>query len=443
VIGAARAYHPPMTDTPAPSVPPAPAGAAADRAILRLTVERIGPGGEGLAPAPGGMVTVPFALPGETVTAAVSEDHNGRRGRIVEIVEPSAERVAPVCSHFGVCGGCSTQMWAQTPTLAWKRDLVIAAFQARGIEADVGPVWIAPPASRRRAVFAVRREGGRLQIGFRERLAHTVIELSECAILRPALVAALPALRRLCEPLAVPKKGASLTAIETLTGLDIAITDAEFAPNSRQSLIGMAMASGFARLSINGEILIERVAPTLDFGGVSVAPPPGAFLQAVAEAETALAERVAGSVGRARRVADLFAGVGTFALRLARSAHVHAVEGDKAATAALDRAARFAKGLKPVTVETRDLFRRPLYAPELKGFDAVVFDPPRDGAAAQAKELAKSTVPVVVAVSCNPLTLARDTKALIDGGYTMGPVTPVDQFPFTPHIEAVVTFHRR
>lgn len=407
-----------------------------------LVIDRLGAHGDAIAETADGAVFIAGALPDETVRAVISDDHNGRRGRLVEVLAPAPGRVAPVCRHFGACGGCLMQMMSATDYAGWKREAVVETFRQRGIEAEVLPLVAVPPASRRRAVYAVRREAGRLHVGFRERLAHTVIDIEACAILRPALVAALPALRRLAEPLSLPKKGATMVVTETLTGLDVAITDAEFAPASRQSLLRMALDLGLARLSVNGEIIVERVAPQVDIGGVMVAPPPGAFLQAVAEAEAVMADRVIAAVGKARRVADLFCGVGTFALRLARRAHVHAVEADKAAVAALDRAARHAAGLKPVTVEARDLFRRPLFAPELKAYDAVVFDPPRDGAAAQAKELAKSAVPLIVAVSCNPTTLARDARYLVDAGYRMGPVEPIDQFLHTSHVEVVTTFHR-
>lgn len=411
--------------------------------IETLTIDRLGAHGDGIFDAADGAIFVAGSLAGETVRVEIAEDHNGRRGRLLEVVDPSPHRVAPVCRHFGTCGGCLLQMMSPDAYRDWKRDAVVETFRQRGIEAEVLPVVAVPPASRRRAVFAVRREGGKLHVGFRERLAHTVIDIEECAILRPALIEALPRLRRLAEPLSVPKKGATMVVTETLTGLDVAINDAEFAAASRQSLLKMTLDLGFARLSINGEIIVERIAPQIDIGGVAVAPPPGAFLQAVVDAEAVMADRVLAAVGKAKRVADLFCGVGTFALRLARRAHVHAVESDKNAVAALDRAARFATGLKPLTVEARDLYRRPMFAPELKNFDAVVFDPPRDGAAAQCKELAKSAVPLIVAVSCNPTTLARDARNLIDAGYQMSAVEPIDQFLFTPHIELVATFRKK
>ncbi|TPQ50089.1 hypothetical protein C2U72_15135, partial [Prosthecomicrobium hirschii] len=197
------------------------------------------------------------------------------------------------------------------------------------------------------------------------------------------------------------------------------------------------LSLGFARFSIDGETLVEARPPQMRFGGVAVAIPAGAFVQAVASAEEALSSRVVEAVGKAKRVADLFAGSGTFTLRLARGAHVHAVESEARALDALSRAARHAQGLKPISIETRDLYRRPLMAKELAKYDAVVFDPPRDGAAPQAKELAKSAVPIIVAVSCNPATLARDARYLIDAGWRLGPVQPVDQFLWSHHVEAV------
>jgi 23S rRNA (uracil1939-C5)-methyltransferase len=409
-----------------------------DTLLETVTIDHLGAKADGVANTATGPVYVGRTLAGETVRIA----REGERGRLVDVVSASADRIEPICRHFGTCGSCSLQMMAPAAYLEWKRGLVIAALEARGIAAEVLPVTPVAPRSRRRAVFAARREGKDIHLGFRERLAHTFVEIEACDIIRPALLAAIPAVRRLVQPLNLPKKGATVTVIETETGLDVSLTEVEADTGVKAKLIREAVAGGFARLSLAGEILVEARQPVVMIGDVPVAVPPGAFLQAVVEAEAALAERVIAGVGKARKVADLFSGVGTFALRLAKSAEVRAVELEGPALAALDRAWRQTPGLKRITIEGRDLNRRPVFAHELKGIDAVVFDPPRDGAAPQAKELAQSGVPVIVAVSCNPTTFARDARYLLDKGYKIGPVEPVDQFLFTHHVELVAVFRK-
>jgi 23S rRNA (uracil1939-C5)-methyltransferase len=326
--------------------------------------------------------------------------------------------------------------------LEMKRQSVVAAFADRGIEADVLPLTSIPAHSRRRAVIAVQRTAEGSKVGFRERLSHTVADIAGCLIIVPEIEAALPKLQRMAEVLAFDKKGAIFTVIATESGLDVSVTEGKLVDNRRQEAIALALKLGFARLSVGSDIIVEARQPIVRFGTANVILPPSAFLQAVPQAEATLVTEVLAATKGAKRVADLFSGCGTFALRLAETARVTAAESDKAAIEALTRAARHTPGLKPVEVEVRDLFRRPFMAAELKPFDAVVFDPPRDGAAAQAKELAKSKVPVVVAVSCNPATLARDARYLLDGGYKLTHVQPVDQFLWSHHVEVVAVFER-
>jgi 23S rRNA (uracil1939-C5)-methyltransferase len=417
------------------AVPASPAAATVRETV---TVDRLGHKGDGVAATATGDVFVTGTLPGETVTI----DRAGGRGRLVEIVVPSPDRVAPVCPHVGSCGGCALQHMAEPAYRAFKRRLVADALADRGIVAEVGAAWIAPPASRRRAVIAVQHQADGLVAGLRERLGHTVVAIPDCRLFTPAITALLPALPRLVAPFTFGRKGATVTVLDTATGLDVAVGDAELKPERRQEAITRALAAGLARLSLGADILVESRAPVVAFGAIEVALPPGAFLQAVAAGEGELARHVVAATAGAKRVADLFAGAGTFALRLAATARVHAVEADKPALASLDRAWRRSAGLKTVTTEARDLYRRPLLPAELKAYDAVVFDPPRDGAAPQAKELAKSAVPVVVAVSCNPATLARDLRYLLDAGYRLDPVAVVDQFLWSHHVEAVAVLRR-
>lgn len=392
-------------------------------------------------------------LPGEVVRVTITGEGLNERGRIVEIVEASGDRVEPACAVADRCGGCSLQHWDQVPYLAWKRARVREAFLDRGVEAEVAEAVASGPASRRRAVIAVQRRTGAPVVGFRERLAHTVVDGRDCLLVTPRIRAAMPKLVQISHLLTFGAKGAVFTVLDTETGLDVSVGDATLPADRRQQALAMALDLGFARFSVEREIVVEAHAPVVRFGGIAVMPPPGGFLQAVASAEEAMAGLVEAAVVEAlarrskkakgpARVADLFAGCGTFSLRLARLAQVHAVESDRASLDALSFAARHTQGLKPVTVEARDLYRRPLMGKELAGWDVVVVDPPRDGAAPQFKELAKSTVGTIVAVSCNPATLARDARYLIDAGWTMGEVTPIDQFLWSHHVEAVTVFRK-
>jgi len=420
-----------------------------------VTITDIAHKGDGVAvfetPAGEKRLFVGGALPGETVRITISGEGVNERGRIEAIVEASHDRVEPACPVFDRCGGCSLQHWDQAPYLAWKRQQVVDAFADRGLEVEVAETVATGPASRRRAVIAVQRQTGAPLVGFRERLSHAVVGAEDCLLVTPRIRASLPKLARLSHLLTFPAKGAIFTVLDTETGLDVSVGDATLAPERRQQALTLALELGIARFSIGREIVVEATAPMIRFGGVAVMPPPGGFIQAVGAAEEvmaalvekAVAQAIAGRSKKAKgpvKVADLFAGCGTFSLRLARLAQVHAVESDKFALDALAFAARHTQGLKPVTVEARDLYRRPLMGKELAGYDAVVIDPPRDGAAPQFKELAKSEIPVIVAVSCNPGTLARDARYLVDAGWTMGVVTPIDQFLWSHHVEAVVVF---
>jgi 23S rRNA (uracil1939-C5)-methyltransferase len=391
------------------------------------------------------------ALPGETVRVEITGEGVNERGRVVEILHASPGRVEPACPVYDRCGGCSLQHWGEHAYLAWKRHQILEAFLDRGLEAEVADCVATGPASRRRAVIAVQRRTGAPVAGFRERLSHTVVEADGCLVISPRIRASLPKLIKLSHLLTFGAKGAIFTVLDTENGLDVSVAEAELPPERRPQAIAAALDLDFARFSVGREIVVEARPPVVRFGQVAVMPPPGAFLQAVGAAEAAMAELVDAAVGAAlarrpkkakgpARVADLFAGCGTFALRLARHAQVQAVESDKPALEALSHAARHTQGLKSVAVEVRDLYRRPLMAKELAGFDAVVIDPPRDGAAPQFKELAKSDVGTIVAVSCNPATLARDARYLVDAGWTMGVVTPIDQFLWSHHVEAVTVF---
>jgi len=408
-----------------------------------LDIARLGAQGDGVADCEDRPVYVPFALPGERVRAEV----DGERARLLEVLEPASNRVSPVCRHFGACGGCALQHLEPGDALAWKRAQVVAAFAARGIEAEVDPPIAIGLGERRRATFAAARaDGSAVRLGFHAAREHDIVPLAECPILTPAIEQALAGLAELAEPLLPRREAARILVTDTDTGLDIAIEGVErkLTPNLRSTVAAAATRLKLARLSVGGDVVFASAEPALMLGGVRLVPPPAAFLQASAKAEAAIAAIIvaAARAAKAKAVADLFCGVGTFAFHLARHARVLAVDGDKRAIGALSDAARRASGLKAIETKVRDLMREPLSARELQEFGAVVFDPPRAGARAQAEMLAKSKVPAVVAVSCNPGTLARDARILIDGGYTLQRVVPIDQFVHSAHIEAVAVFRR-
>lgn len=408
--------------------------------VRQLRIERLGLRGEGIAHGEMGPIYVPYALAGETVLA----DVEGERGQLVEILDPSPDRIAAFCPHYGVCGGCAVQTLAPAAYAAWKRGLVVSALQHAGVTAEVGALVDAHGAGRRRATFHARFDTkGKAQVGFMKARAHEIVDLDSCPILAPQMTGALPAARAIAEALHAAHKPLDILVTATLTGLDIDIKGyGALTPALTEALIHVAEAQDLARLSNHGLRVIERRAPILRMGKAEVSPPPGAFLQATEAGEAALAAAVLTPLAGARRVLDLFAGIGTFSLRLVANAQIHAVDSDALALAALLKAARARPELWPVTVETRDLFRRPLAGFELAAYDAMIFDPPRAGAEAQARALADSAVPLVAAVSCSPASFARDIGLLAAGGYGIESITPFDQFRHSAHVEIVGILRR-
>ena len=409
--------------------------------VDRLAIVRLGHRGDGIADSPVGPIYVPYTLPGETVEGEPWPGHPDRR-HLLRVDAPSPERIAPICPHFGTCGGCALQHWESTRYRAWKRDLLVTALRHAGIETDVDDLIDAHGEGRRRAVFHARH-GTKdvLQVGFAAFSTHHIVPIDHCPILAPGLAGAIEAAWAIAETLG-RQKPLDIQATATDAGLDVDVRGSgPLTPTQSVALARLAESRRLARLTRHGELVALRARPTIRMGRATVALPPGAFLQATAAGEDVLARLVAAHVDAAKTVADLFCGVGPFALRLAEGAKVMAADTDDTAIAALREAAK-APGLKPIAAERRDLFRRPLLAQELARLDAVVFDPPRQGGEAQARALAAGKVPVIVAVSCNPATFARDVKILIDGGYRITAVTPVDQFRYSAHVEIVARLAR-
>jgi 23S rRNA (uracil1939-C5)-methyltransferase len=414
------------------------------RAVVeRLVIDHVGHRGDGVAFAGGHTVFVPYTLGGETVETEPVADHPDRR-HLLRVEHASAQRIAPFCQYFGACGGCAIQHWEPQAYRAWKRQIVVDTLDHAGIACEVNELIDAHGAGRRRfTVHARRSTDGELHVGFAAANSHAIVAIDNCPILDPALHGALNAARALAEILKPASKPLDIQVTATDGGLDVDVRGSGPLPTAMIAILSrVAEQHRLARLTRHGELVLMRTPPTIAIGATQVTLPPGSFLQATVAGEEALATLVSEHCKRAKHIADLFCGVGPFALRLAAKSQISAFDSDAGAITALQKAATSTSGLKPIKAETRDLFRRPLMPQELRDYDAIVFDPPRQGAQAQAQQLAVSKIPVVVAVSCNVATFARDARILIDGGYQIEGVTPVDQFHHTPHVELVARFKR-
>jgi len=424
---------------------------------VELGVTALGGRGDGLAEHEGRPVFLPFTLPGDRVRARLTGTRaGGFTAEVIELLAEGPSRVAPPCPHFGPCGGCALQHMAEDAYLAWKQSLVPQALARRGLgEVPVRPLLRVPPRSRRRAAFAARRIASGVVLGYHGRESHDIVDLTDCLLLIPALVALLAPLRAVLAEILVPGARAAAEAVETETGIDLLLRGGQPpALAAREALAAFAESVDLARLSWAGlataaeddgvpEPIVQRRLPRVAFGGVAVTPPPGGFLQPTLAGEAALRERLlAWLPAETARVVELYAGCGSFTFPLAAHAKVHAVEGDTLALVALQDGLRQAGLSGRITAERRDLDRAPLGPAELAAVDCVVFDPPRAGAREQAAEIARSDVPCVIALSCNPHSFARDARLLVDGGYRLHEVVPVDQFPWSGHLELIARFMR-
>ncbi len=410
--------------------------------VERLVIDHVGHRGDGVAFADGQSLYVPYTLGGETVEVAPVPGHHPDRRHLLQVERASPERVTPFCPHFGTCGGCAIQHWETERYRAWKRDIVIETLAQAKLACDVYPLIDAHGLGRRRITLHARMgTHDVLKVGFAAANSHDIIPVDRCPILDPGLSGALDAGWAVAEPLISIGKPLDIQITSTDSGLDIDVRGSGPLPAPMiATLSRVAEQHRLARLTRHGELVLMRTPPTITIGTAQVTLPPGSFLQATVAGEETLAALVAEHCGRAKHIADLFCGVGPFALRLAAKARIAAFDNDEGAVTALQKAATSTSGLKPIKATARDLFRRPLMPQELRDYEAIVFDPPRQGAQAQVLQLAASKVPVVVAVSCNVATFARDARILIDGGYRLEGVTPVDQFRHTPHVELVARF---
>ena len=402
--------------------------------MTEITITRLGRQGDGIAEGP---VYAPLTLPGEVVAGEME----GQILRNPRILAPSPDRVSPPCRHFKSCGGCQLQHASVQFVTAWKQDVVRTALAAQGLETGFLSTHVSQ--ARRRAALSARRTKKGTMAGFHARASDVIVEIPDCRLLHRDLMAALPVAEGLAHAGASRKRPLSVRATLSESGLDIlALGGKPLDGPLRVALAALADRYDLARLTWQDETVVTRRPPEHRFGTARVVPPPGAFLQATAQAEAQMQKDVERIVKGAHRVLDLFAGCGTFALDLARAHEVHAVEGDSAMMTALDQGWRGGEALRAVTHETRDLFRNPLIGADLAGFDAAVIDPPRAGASAQIDALGSSRIPVIAYVSCNPVSFARDARRLSDAGYALNGLRVIDQFRWSTHVELVAEFTR-
>lgn len=400
-----------------------------------ITINRIGAKGDGVADTESGSVFIARGIP-DDVFRMNSENS-------FDLETPSPHRVKAFCSVFGQCGGCVIQEADDETYTKWKKALVETTLAPLGLSDRVSSFIDAHGKGRRRVTFHARRREGETMIGFMRQKSHEVIDLDICPVLVPSLQKSASLLKPLARLVLKNDKPIDLAVTATISGLDVDIRGhGPASPELRLKLTREAEALDLARLSLHGDVIVERRAPKLHIGKADVVLPPGSFLQATEAGEAALQQEVLSHVKEPKHIADLFSGVGTFALRLAELASVHAVEAEVSSIHAIARATRDVAGLKPITTETRDLFRRPLVPQELNAFDHVVIDPPRAGAEAQMRLLASSSVPRVISVSCHLGSFQRDAALLLAGGYQLVKVSVIDQFRYSTHCETVALFER-
>jgi len=400
--------------------------------VVELVIKRLGHHGDGIADGP---VFVPLVLPGEVVSGEIEGD----RMATPSVITPSTDRVKAPCPHYKSCGGCSLMHAADGFVAQWKMGVITNALTAHNLPAPLRPIVTSAPRSRRRATLAGTRTKKGAMIGFHARKSDTIVPIRDCLLVEPALLETIPALEQITRLGATRSTTLGLSVTLTETGIDLHVTGAIPLDGPLRSTLPK-FRDTFCRLTWGDEPVYANEAPRLTLGKARVTPPPGAFLQATKDGEAALQAAITEATQGAKHVADLFCGLGTFTLPLAQTTPVHGVEAAQDLLDALDQATRHTTGLKPITTEKRDLFRRPLLPDELAKFDAVIVDPPRAGAEAQMVEIAKAQVPVIAAISCNPVTFARDAAILTNAGYTLDWIQPVDQFRWSPHVELASRF---
>jgi len=417
--------------------------------VIDVKIVALGAQGDGIGHQGDDPVFVAGTAPGDLVRVEIGQKKkNGFYATLLEILEASPERIQPVCKHFGKCGGCQLQFLNADKYEDWLAERATSSLAHHGVEVGhVAKTVISPPRSRRRVGLKVLKTPDGLVLGFNQRQSHSLVDIGECPVTSDKITKIFPALRKVLKDVLSPRMAADVHLTATATGIDM-LVDAplELDLRAREILVEFAHSADIAAINWRDrgyiDPVITRREPMMELSGVRVPLSPAAFVQATAEGEAALVDEVVKAAAGYGRVADLFCGLGTFTFPLAKTHQVLAVEGAREPLEALKKGLNQARGLKQVITKHCDLFRRPMTAVELGAFDVVVFDPPRPGAKEQAAELARSAVRRIVAVSCNPNSFARDARILVDGGYRLERLAPVDQFLWSPHLELVGVFTR-
>ncbi|MFT6556890.1 class I SAM-dependent RNA methyltransferase [Sneathiella sp.] len=415
---------------------------------LELTVDHIGMNGDGVAYHNERPYYIPFTARGDHILATVGEKRGkGFAASIDTIVSPSQDRQEPKCRHFGSCGGCGLQHLKPDVLADWKQEKIRQSLRSIGAaKTTVDPVRTSPEYSRRRVEFIAAKRKKGVMIGYHLRRSHQIFDVGECPLITSPLLALVKPLRTVLAEVMPRNSQARLTISDTLNGPDLLITGPISADlEARERLATFAQTAKLSRVALINEsdnmleVIAELKPPLIQIGSDTVAIPPGGFLQATQEGQDALIEMLLDALPKDAKVLDLFSGCGSFSLPAVHQAKsVHAVEGDKSLTAALQTAAN--SKMLHIEAEYRDLFRRPLLPEEFAPYDTVIIDPPRAGAKAQVEELAFSNVKTIIFISCNPVSYARDAEILLDRGYMLSNVTPIDQFLWSSHVELFSVF---
>jgi len=432
--------------------------------LVAVTIRAVHPAGYGIGQTEtGARLSFRVTLPGEMVmTRAAHAETAERAGKllldsdeIIELKNPSPDRVVPPCPYFGECGGCSLQHWSLNAAADFKRERIVQALAKAGFhDAPVAPTIAIAPGLRRRMDLAVKREGAVVKLGLHVQGSSNVVDLSSCLALEPALTALFDPLRACLRGISAFRQNASVIANRVESGIDILLRlDGPVTADDRKRLANFARDAGVMRIALGhgmvrgkpapAEILVNNGAVFTVFDGTQIALPPGAFLQPSREGETAIRAEVVAALSAQKLparpvVSELYAGNGTLSFGIGKVARVRAYEGDETASAAINRAASGGQ----INAQCRDLTRQPLQKTDFAGSCAIVLDPPFDGAGLQIPPIAQSDVTVVIYVSCNPLAMTRDLTLLANAGFTVARAAPIDQFPWTTEIEAVITLVR-
>jgi 23S rRNA (uracil1939-C5)-methyltransferase len=424
----------------------------AETRTATLNVTRLGAHGDGLASLDGKPVGVAFTLENETVEAAITQEKYGLTAFPTRFISTSKHRVKPPCPHFGPdavdknpCGGCVIQHAEDAHYRAWKRGKVRHVLAKAGIAHDCGQLFVTPPLSRRRAVFTAARRGKHITLGFNRRASHMLVDIHSCMVVRPAITALLPSLRAKLETILGDDQQVDVHVTEVNEVLSVMLSGLHLTAAQEQALAAWAIERNIGMLYARSgdeapRIILKQAQLKVRYGETDVLLPPASFMQASFESEQAMLDFIAPHMDGVKTYADLFCGSGVFALSFAEKAtRITAADADEMALSALHYAARDMQKLATVK---RNLFSDPFAAHELKDVDAVIIDPPRAGAEAQAKLLAQAKVKKIIYVSCNPVSFARDAQHLVAGGYKLVDLKLFDQFLWSAHIELIGVFTR-